>query len=300
MRQRTGMFLPPKLVLLIVVFLGFASFSFGNSRLGVNDTEGWYPFQSSASTEPGLIGMNSWLAQPAGKYGRVRREGRDLVYNGERFSIWGINNTFVQAAPEKEMAKKRAAFYAKYGVNSVRLHKYGEGTGWRGILNGESFSEFDPVGLDRMDFFIAELKKQGIFVKFSPSFGPPRLFEKDLAQVPFALEFGQKDPSDGAIRVPHSAIFYSHAIQDIHIAQITNLLKHRNPYTGMTYAEDPAIWDVEIINEQSILFFTSANGLEASPTLRKHAARLFSTWLLKIIYLCLQSSVFLLEIPGQC
>ena len=48
---------------------------------------------------------------------------------------------------------------------------------------------------------------------------------------------------------------------------MVNLLKHRNPHTGLTYAEDPAIAFVEIINEQSILFYTSTAPLKASPTL---------------------------------
>jgi hypothetical protein len=232
-----------------------------------------------APHDPGLIGMNDWLDAPAGRLGRIRAEGDDLVYGGQPIRIWGLNNTFVQCAPEREMAKRRAAFYAKYGVNSVRLHKYGEGTGWRGILNGRSFAEFDPEGLDRMDFYIAQLKARGIFVKLSPSFGPPRLMPEDVAAVPFVEEFGSFAEGDGAIQVPHSAIFYSPEIQEVHIRQMVNLLQHRNPYTGLTYAEEPAIWDLEIINEQSILFYTSPNGLRDSPTLRRQAARGFSTWL---------------------
>ncbi|MEX0324346.1 MAG: hypothetical protein AB3N63_19465 [Puniceicoccaceae bacterium] len=239
----------------------------------------WYPFYSTAPTDPGVIGMNDWLDAPAGRLGRIERVGGELVYGGKPIKIWGLNNTFKETAPSNEMARKRAAFYAKYGVNSVRLHKYGDGTGWAGILNGRSFSEFDPEGLDRMDYFINELKQKGIFVKLSASFGPPRLMPEDLKTVPFAEEFGSIDEGRGSITVPHSAIFYSPEIQDIHIRQTINLLNHHNPYTGMTYAEDPAIWDVEIINEQSVLFFTSPNALKESPTLRKSVAKRFSAWL---------------------
>jgi len=244
-------------------------------------TDHWYPFQSDASTVPALIGMNDWLEAPAGKHGRVKREGDQLRYNRLPFQIWGINNTFAECAPSREMAEKRAAFYAKYGINSVRLHKYGEGNGWRGILGDDSFSGFDPEGLDRMDFFIAQLKSKGIYVKFSPSFGPPRLMPADKTVVPFLEEFGAFEEDEGAIQIPHSGIFYSHAIQDVHIQQMVNLLQHKNPYTGLTYAEDPAIWDLEIINEQSILFYTSSHALEQSPTLRRQVGERFSAWLLK-------------------
>jgi hypothetical protein len=60
---------------------------------------------------------------------------------------------------------------------------------------------------------------------------------------------------------------------------MVNLLVHKNSYTGLTYAEDPAVGFVEIINEQSILFYTTMAPLKASPTLRTQVARRFSDWL---------------------
>ena len=62
---------------------------------------------------------------------------------------------------------------------------------------------------------------------------------------------------------------------------MVNLLEHKNPHTGLTYAEDPAVAFIEIVNEQSILFFTSMLPLKASPTLRKAVAGRFSDWLRK-------------------
>ena len=62
-------------------------------------------------------------------------------------------------------------------------------------------------------------------------------------------------------------------------AKWSNLLKHRNPYTHLTYAEDPAVAFVEIINEQSILFYTSMAPLKASPTLRDYVGKRFCDWL---------------------
>ena len=70
-------------------------------------------------------------------------------------------------------------------------------------------------------------------------------------------------------------------MQNVHIRQIVNLLGHRNPHTGLTYAEDPAICAVEIINEQSILFFTSMLPLKQSATIRRQVGERFSAWLKK-------------------
>lgn len=239
----------------------------------------WYPFISEAPHEPGEFALHDWFEKPAGRAGRIRRDGDQLVYNGARIQLWGINNTFADCAPPHELARQRADFYAKYGLNSVRLHKYADGSGWAGILKPESFTEFDPEGLERMDYYISELKVRGIYVKLSPTFGPPRLGREDLERLPWVREFGEPDSGRGTLEIPHSGIFYAPEIQDIYIRQMQNLLGHRNPHTRLTYAEDPVIWDLEIINEQSILFYTSPLALEKSATLRKRVGRQFCDWL---------------------
>ncbi len=259
--------------------MALLSLGFSLSTPASPDATDWYIFTNEAPTDPGAFRMNDWLDAPAGRQGRIVRQGDQLIYGSKPIRLWGLNNTFVQCAPDAKMAQKRAAFYAKYGVNTVRFHKYGQGTGWAGILNGRSYTEFDPAGLDRMDFFIAQLKERGIFSKVSQSFGPPKIYADDLDRVPFAEEFESLATANDGINVPHSAVFYSEAIQDLHIEQMVNLLNHVNPYTGLRYADDPAIWDVEIINEQSILFYTSSHGLERSPTLLRLASQAFSDWL---------------------
>src|SRR2546423_15397728 len=74
--------------------------------------------------------------------------------------------------------------------------------------------------------------------------------------VAYMEDFGQFQPKGkrpARVKAAHSALFFSPELQALHAQQMVNLLKHRNPYTGMTYAEDPAVAFVEIVNEQSIL-----------------------------------------------
>jgi hypothetical protein len=190
-----------------------------------------------------------------------------------------LNLCYSACAPEKDLADRRAAFYAKYGINSVRLHKFVDGARWAGIQSENSCVEFDPRALDRMDYQIARFKAAGIYVALSAHFGSLRLGPDDRKFVPYLEEFGSFDNKRNRIATPHSGIHYSPELQNVHIRQMVNVLKHKNPYTGLTYAEDPAIAFVEIINEQSILFFTSMNPLKASPTLRRQVAERFCTWL---------------------
>jgi len=247
--------------------------------VGAGDMTNWFAFQPANDTGPSVIGMEGWLERPAGKHGRITRDNDKLLYHGRPIKLWGLNLCFSACAPERELAEKRAAFYAKYGINSVRLHKYLDGPGWAGIQSADSCVAFDPEGLDRLDYQVAKFKEAGIYVLLSAHFGALKLGPADREYVPYLDEFGAFDGQKKRVTTPHSAIQYSPELQDVQIRQMVNLLKHKNPYTGLTYAADPAVAFIEVVNEQSILFFTSMSPLKASPTLRQAVAGRFSDWL---------------------
>jgi hypothetical protein len=60
---------------------------------------------------------------------------------------------------------------------------------------------------------------------------------------------------------------------------LTNLLKHENPYTGLKYADDPALVFVEIQNEDNIWFSTLERNLENCPTYKALLTDKFTIWL---------------------
>lgn len=246
------------------------------SRCQAEDTNQWYPFTPQNRIEPGEIGLQDWFDTPAGRDGRIVRSHDKLLYNGQAIKLWGLNNTYSTCAPQKDLAEKRAAFYPKYGINSVRLHKYADGTGWGGIQAADSFVEFDSEALDRMDYYVAQLKKHGIYVKLSSTFGV-KLGPADGKYVPYMNEFGQM--KGNRLATGHGSIFLSRELQDLQIQQIVNILKHRNSYTGLTYAEDPAVFVVELFNEDSALWFGVMPILQKIPTLRERTAQKFSDWL---------------------
>jgi len=241
--------------------------------------EDWYAFRPQNDYDvPSEIGMEDWADAPAGAKGRVVRKGGELLYGGKPIKFWGMNLQFDSCAPDKALAEKHAKMYRKFGVNSMRLHKYAEGPGWAGIQSRDSAAEYDPEALDRMDYFVAKLKDAGIFVLLSTAFGPVQPGPADVRDVPYLEEFGGFTKNN-RIPMPHSSSYYSPEIQNLHIRQMQNLLKHRNPYTGLTYAEDPCIVAFEILNEQSILFYTSMAPLQKSATLRRITGKRFCDWL---------------------
>lgn len=241
----------------------------------------WFDFQPSgqlpASAEDELS-LAAWLERPAGKGGRIAAKGEQLIAGGKPIKLWGINVCYADCAPPKELAEARACLYARNGINAVRLHKYADGPGWAGIQAPGSFAKFDPEALDRMDYFVAKLKEQGIYVKLSPTFGVA-IGPDDLKEVPFASELGALPPPGERLRTGHGAIYLSRELQDLQIRQTVAILKHRNPYTGLTYGEDPAVAIVEFFNEDSALFFGTMERLQRVPTLRKRAAADFTAWL---------------------
>lgn len=243
--------------------------------------EAWYPWRAAGRLTDSAFSMADWLEKPAGKHGRIQRAGSCLIYHGQPIRLWGLNLCYGTCAPEKELADKRAGFYPHYGVNTVRLHKFADGTGWSGIQSKESAAEYDAAGLERMDYQVAKFREAGIYVLLSAHFGTLKLGPADRRDVPFLDEFGTFGDRTARVTPPHSAFFYSPELQNVHIRQIVNLLRHRNPHTGLTYAEETAICAVEIINEQSVMFFTSMAPLKQSATLRRQVGERFSDRLKK-------------------
>jgi len=238
--------------------------------------DSWYPFTPTNEPGPSEIGMEDWVSERAGTDGRIEIRGEKLFSDGKEIKLWGLNNTYGNCAPDKAMAEKRAALYRKFGMNTIRFHKYADGFGWAGIQSEESFADFDPEGLDRMDYYASVLAENGIYIKLSPTFGV-KFGPKDAENIPYADEFGEMKRK--RVKSGHGAIFLSTELQDLQIEQTIKLLEHRNPYTGMSYAEDPAVFCVEMFNEDAVLWSGTNRQLQGSPTLRKRSAENFSTWL---------------------
>lgn len=240
----------------------------------------WFEWRGEAdTTSPSAIDLSGWLEKPAGRRGRITREGDELRYGGEPIKLWGINVNYAACAPPRDVAERQARFYAKYGINTVRLHKYADGPRWQGILTDRSFVEFDPEKLDRLDYYVAQLKGRGIYTKLSAVFGSTRIGPDDLARAPFADEFPDKKP-EGWVTAPQGATYYCAELQDLHIEQVVKMLRHTNPYTRQRHADDPAVAFVELINENSITFF-SLRAMQMSPTVKRRAGEAFFAWLQK-------------------
>jgi hypothetical protein len=241
----------------------------------------WYAFAPAGDLSPAApISLADWSPEPAGAHGRIERRGDKLFYNGQELKLWGTNLGFSDSKPTREDADRVAAYFQKFGINSLRHHKHLDGPGWAGFQSPESFVEFEPEGLARFDYFNSRLKAAGVFLKLSPTFGV-RFGRGDLARIPYHAEIGALgEKPDARVRAPYGMVYLADEIGDLQIEQTVKLLRHTNPHTGLTYAEDPQVFCVELFNEDSVLFSGTNGSLGRSPTIRARTAQLFSAWLL--------------------
>jgi hypothetical protein len=234
----------------------------------------WFAFQPSQKVVPGVIDMDDWLDRPAGTHGGVRMVKDHFAFeDGTPVKFWGVNLSYTANAPDRETADFTAARYARYGVNAVRMHKFSYPTGQMGIGDPNDSTRMDAKGLDRLDYFASKLKEHGVYFGWSHSYGfhvVPGDRKRLLAYDEIANNLKGNT---------YAFINFAEDVQDLMIEMVVNLLKHKNPYTGRTYADEPALCFIELQNEDDIFFYTSAGALNACPTYRKRFLERFAAWL---------------------
>jgi hypothetical protein len=186
--------------------------------------------------------LSSLLEAPAGKHGHIIiREGRLAFPDGRRFRIWGVNATGSAGLPAKTNAPQLAARLAGLGINCVRFHMLDRvAPGGLIAAKRDDTRQLDPDQLDRLDFFLAELKKWGIYSDLNLNVG--RTYKagdgvRDFEYLGFAK----------------AVTFFDERLLELQREFARQLLTHRNPYTGLDYTADPAVALVEFLNENSLV-----------------------------------------------
>lgn len=232
------------------------------------------------------VDMSFLLDAPAGKDGFITAGDGHLVKpNGERLRIWGVNCSMQGNTPDKELAPVYAGHLARFGINCVRVHHF-DWPAPRGVIDATSpdSRHFDADKLDRFDFFVAELKKRGIYVNLNLNVG--RQFKegdgvKDADKLGFAKALTYFDPR----------------LIDLQKEYARMLLTHRNPYTGAEYRHEPAIVIVEMVNENSIVESwmrgrllgnqvrpTRTTWTDIPPSYEKDLTNLYNGWLKREVW----------------
>jgi hypothetical protein len=210
----------------------------------------WSPYAHSVEVAPGgVFDFSHLLDAPAGKYGALRAtpEGHFEFEKrpGVRIRFWGVNLLYTANFLEPAEADRLAERLARSGYNTVRLHFFDTDLVRPSLARGGNSWDLDPVMLDKLDHLFAALKKRGIYLNID-LFCIRSFSAREMADFGFGPEDKfVMDPFKGLIPVSPSA-FQSWA------RYAKNLLTHRNPCTGLTWAEDPALIGICPVNEDAL------------------------------------------------
>lgn len=160
--------------------------------------------------------------------------------------------------PDKDEADRWVAQLKRSGYNLVRLHFIDAI-----LMTGRSRDfDFDPVALDRLQYLMAKLKAAGIYwivdalTSNNAAYGdvkPHRWVKKHQLK---------------------EQLYYEPAALDHWKRLVTALWASKNPYTGLTSLEDPAMLGIILVNEGGMGFLATIKG-SYPPALQKP----FNEWL---------------------
>jgi hypothetical protein len=215
-----------------------------------------------------VIDLSFLLDAPAGKRGFVRvADGHLVTGDGQRLRLWGVNITDWSRGstmfPSKADAPMWAATLARFGVNCVRLHFLDLATP-RGLIDStrDDTRSFDAQQLDKLDFFIAELKRRGIYININLNVGRS-----------YKAGDGVKDADK--IRWAKGLTLFDPRLIELQKEYAKQLLTHYNPYTKTEYRNDPAVATVELVNENALYI-----GFRApTPAYDNDLLALYNAWL---------------------
>lgn len=211
-----------------------------------------------------VTNVSGWLEKPAGKHGFVKVRGGHLYAGNRRLRLLGTNITSGAAFPTHADAEKIAAHLAKFGINCVRFHHMDASWANPNIFAPDGHS-LSPEQMDRLDYFIAQLKKHGIYTDLNLHVS---------REYPGAPQWDGMPSYFKGVDIFHPPTI---AMQREYARQ---LLTHRNRYTGKRYLDEPAVAIVEVNNEDGLISQWNGGGLDdMSPPYADELGRQWNAWL---------------------
>lgn len=197
-----------------------------------------WPFQPprDAFSPDALLDLRGLNEKVAGADGFVRRsaDGNDFVLgNGVPARFWALNDNAFNTDLDRH-----ARFIAKRGVNMVRFHSNITPT-------GADLMAIDTGERDHLWKGVAAMKKQGIYVTFSPYWAGPARVKPAMGIL------------DSGGNGNWGLLFFDTKLQEAYKNWMKQVLTEKNPYTGIPLSQDPALAIIQIQNEDSLLFWTS-------------------------------------------
>lgn len=205
--------------------------------------EGFFPFEPDRDPYlPTPLSLRHLNEEFAGQRGWIRAQGTRLVQGDDDrpVRLWAVNTGWESVRKDRAAIDEQARFWAKRGINMVRLHG--------GIWRDDDFTQVDLTLLDQIHYYVAAMKREGIYTKLSTYFPLWIRFDDNTPGFPGYRPGGQH---------PFAIQFFNPRFQEIQRNWFRTLLTTPNPYAdGVPLGQDPAVAIVEIVNEDSYFFWT--------------------------------------------
>lgn len=219
----------------------------------------WFPFQTKPGGEgESAIDLRFLNEQFAGENGRILARGGHFVHerSGEPVRFWAVNGPPHEL--EGEALKTAARRLACYGVNLVRVH---------GAVFDEKTGELQPAKVDHLVRVLEAMKAEGIYTHLSIYF--PLWFKPQPGLHWLEGYDGNKHP--------FAALLFNEGFQRRWEQWWRAVLTARTS-AGRSLVEDPALFGVEIQNEDSFFFWTFSEANLPKPQWEL-LRRQFAAWL---------------------
>lgn len=220
----------------------------------------WFPFAPGpdAFADGSVFDLRNLNERYAGEHGWIAASGGQFVRSEDREPVrfWGVNGPPSEMRDPAQL-RRTARLLAKYGVNLVRLH-------------GPVFDPAgrpDPERVRHAQAVVAAMKAEGIYTHLSVYFP---LWLKPGPDTDWLKGY------DGT-RNPFAALLFNADFQARHREWIETLLTTRGP-GGSRLLDEPAVFGLEIQNEDSFLFWTFDEKNLPAPQLNLVETR-FGSWL---------------------
>jgi hypothetical protein len=194
----------------------------------------------------------------AGEHGPIVASGGQFLRSGDRQPVrfWAVNGPPGDVTDPAEL-RRLARLLAKYGVNLVRLH---------GAVFDEA-GEPDPARVRHVQDVVAAMKTAGIYTHLSVYFP---LWLRPKADTAWLKGYDGK-------KVPFAALMFNPDFQAQYRRWVEALLLARGR-DGSRLVDDPAVFGMEIQNEDSLFFWTFSEQNLPEPQLNLIETR-FGSWL---------------------
>ncbi len=204
---------------------------------------GWFAFEpepdSFALTPLDLRSLNESFA---GEGGVIATRGEEFIHahTGKPVRFWAVNTGPDMARRSRAEVDLFARSLAKRGVNLVRLH----GPVYAG--SGARLGAVDTEQIARLHYLVAALKREGIYTCLSIYF-------------PLWVRLGAENtdfPGYAGGKHPFALLYFNEKFQALYRSWWDALLTPVNPHTGLALKDDPAVAMAELVNEDSLFFWT--------------------------------------------